>query len=82
MQKLVKPGCFAYNEPLKDVIAYHDEEDEPGLCTAGKVFAVAGAGFAAAALIASGGGATPLVIWLGSYTVTSGLFAATIALAC
>ena len=41
MQKLVKPSRLVYNESLKDVIAYHDEEGDPGLCTAGKVFAVA-----------------------------------------
>lgn len=82
MQKLVKPSRLVYNESLKDVIAYNDEDDDPGLCTAGKVFGVAAVVFGAAFLFSSGGLATPAGVWLASYATTSGLFASTIALAC
>ena len=78
MQKLAKPSRFVYDKSLNDVIAYHDEGDEPGLCTAGKIFGVAAVLFGIAAGIATGG----VAIWLGAYAGASGLFSATIALAC
>ena len=56
----------------------NSSEDEPGLCTAGKIFAVAAVLFGIGAGIATGGAA----VWLGAYAGASGLFAATIALAC
>ena len=80
MQKLVKPDRFVYNESLKDVIAYHDEDET--ICTVGEVLVLGAAVLGAAALIASGGGATPAVIWLSSYAATSGIFGAAIGLAC
>lgn len=80
MQKLVKPGCFAYNESLKDVIAYHDEDGEPTICTVGKVLGVAAVGLGIAASIATAG--TTTAVWLGAYAGASALFSATIGAAC
>ena len=80
MKKLVKSDRFVYNESLKDVIAYHDEDAT--ICTVGEVLVLGAAVLAGVAFITSGGAATPAIIWLGSYAVTSGIFGAAIGLAC
>ncbi len=78
MQKLVKPGRFVYNESLKDVIAYHDEDAT--ICTIGNVLGVAAIVLGVAASIATAG--TTTAVWLGAYAGASALFSATIGAAC
>ena len=82
MEMLVKPDRFVYNESLNNVIAYHDEDDTPLICTVGQVLGVAaiiaGAGFT---IVASGGTAAGAAWWF-AYATTSALFAVMIDMGC